>query len=439
MSGMDEFINELKRLYAQYGYRKFTPTHFESYELYARNRDFLKSGHIISFTDFNGRLLALRPDVTLSIVRHSRGGEEKLYYHEQVYREERRSYREIPQMGVEFLGRVDVCAEAELLTLAVRSLACLSAPYCLRISHMAFLNLILDTMQPDVGTRARILDCLACKNASGVDELAAEGAIGLSNAATLKSLMLLYAPLAEGLTALKPFSPNKEGDRILAQLFQLCEALSLLGLSERVYLDFSIVNSMDYYQGLIFQGMLEGVPEYVLSGGRYDRLAEKMGKNLGAIGFALYLDRIEAYLPRRQEARGLVYLIYEQSCPLPQLLAYAESRRQEGEQLCCISEESWQSRQARGQQPSASKLLWMDSCGRLRASETVPPETAAAGNAATEDAAPGNTAAENAVPETSAMESAEPGAAAAEDAVSETALTEMQNAATERNGEVRIC
>ncbi len=48
----------LNRLYEQYGYRKFKMSRFEDYDLYAQNRDFLKKGHIITFTD---AMAPLRP------------------------------------------------------------------------------------------------------------------------------------------------------------------------------------------------------------------------------------------------------------------------------------------------------------------------------------------------------------------------------------------
>ena len=64
---------------------------------------------------------------------------------------------------------------------------------------------------------------------------------------------------------------------------------------DSIYLDFSVINSMDYYNGIIFQGAIEGLPFSVLSGGRYDKLALKMGKDAGAIGFALDLSLVEDY------------------------------------------------------------------------------------------------------------------------------------------------
>lgn len=59
----------LNGLYEQYGYRKFRMSKFEDYDLYAQNKDFLKSGHIITFTDVDGALKALKPDITLSIMK----------------------------------------------------------------------------------------------------------------------------------------------------------------------------------------------------------------------------------------------------------------------------------------------------------------------------------------------------------------------------------
>ena len=86
---------KLNDLYESYGYRKFKISKFEPYDLYADNRDFLKSSQLITFTDLDGSLLALKPDVTLSIVKSNGGGEEKVYYNETVYRPKENHYREI--------------------------------------------------------------------------------------------------------------------------------------------------------------------------------------------------------------------------------------------------------------------------------------------------------------------------------------------------------
>ena len=93
MTKAEATVAALRDLYAGYGYAHYRMRKFEEYELYVRNKSFLLSDHMITFTDRSGRLLALKPDVTLSIVKSARGDEgvEKVYYHESVYREEKGS------------------------------------------------------------------------------------------------------------------------------------------------------------------------------------------------------------------------------------------------------------------------------------------------------------------------------------------------------------
>jgi ATP phosphoribosyltransferase regulatory subunit len=60
----------LRSLYSSYGYSQYKMGKFEEYDLYAHNKSFLVSERILSFTDTDGRLMALKPDVTLSIVKN---------------------------------------------------------------------------------------------------------------------------------------------------------------------------------------------------------------------------------------------------------------------------------------------------------------------------------------------------------------------------------
>ena len=102
----------LQGLYQRHGYKKYRMGKFEEYELYLENKNFLQSRQIITFNDMDGRVLALKPDVTLSIVKNThadRSSSEKFYYLENVYRFHKPSgaYREISQLGLEYLGAPD--------------------------------------------------------------------------------------------------------------------------------------------------------------------------------------------------------------------------------------------------------------------------------------------------------------------------------------------
>ena len=84
----------------------------------------------------------------------------------------------------------------------------------------------------------------------------------------------------------------------LIEISGVVAALDALDLCGHVRLDFSIVNDLDYYNGLVFQGYVEGAPRVALSGGRYDRLMRKFGKSGDGLGFALYLDQLQRVLAR---------------------------------------------------------------------------------------------------------------------------------------------
>ena len=82
-------VYELRSLYREYGYTQYKMSKFEEYDLYSENKDFLVSDGIITFNDTNGKLLALKPDVTLSILKNFKDEEnavQRLYYNENVYR-----------------------------------------------------------------------------------------------------------------------------------------------------------------------------------------------------------------------------------------------------------------------------------------------------------------------------------------------------------------
>ena len=162
----------LNRLYEQYGYRKFKMSRFEDYDLYAQNRDFLRQDRIITFTDADGALKALKPDITLSIMKSNGGDSEKVYYNENVCREVGGAFREILQVGVESVGQIDPYAEAEVIALAARSLEQLSPKYVLALSDVSFVGSLLDQMGLSAPVRGKVLGLIARKNVPGLCVLA---------------------------------------------------------------------------------------------------------------------------------------------------------------------------------------------------------------------------------------------------------------------------
>ena len=190
----EKVIQQLKGLYERYGYKKYKMSKFEEYSLYAENREFLAGDKIITFTDLDGRLMALKPDVTLSIIKNSNISDtspEKTYYVENVYRESREShtFKEINQMGLEYIGALDTYGITEVLALAAETLAAVDENYIPLISvHKSSFRLNLLETQRFVYTvrvspastpsRARILDGTRISGNGGLASPERPGASG---------------------------------------------------------------------------------------------------------------------------------------------------------------------------------------------------------------------------------------------------------------------
>jgi len=289
----------LRELYHRHGYQSYRMSKFEPYDLYAKNKSFLVSENILTFTDTDGRLMALKPDVTLSIIKNiqpSAQALEKVFYSENVYRTSPASvgYREIMQTGLECVGALDLPAMGEVVALAAESLGLLGEEYLLDLGHVGLVSGLLAGLE-DLGNgiRASLVTELGRKNVSAIRALCAQAGLEHELSERLCRLSQMYGPPAEILPRLKKLASEQEAQAALEELEGLCHILERLGLLERVRLDFSIVNDMRYYNGVIFRGYLPGLASGVLAGGRYDNLLRRMGKTGQAIGFAVYLDQLE--------------------------------------------------------------------------------------------------------------------------------------------------
>lgn len=324
----------LRSLYKSYGYTQYKMNKFEEYDLYASNKNFLVSDNVITFTDTDGKLMALKPDVTLSIIKnaHPKPEEtEKLFYDENVYRVSNgtRMFKEIKQAGLECLGNIDIFCISEVLTLAAKSLELISSCYVLELSHAGIVSDILEGYGFSEGTKNEILRYMGEKNLHGVSELFESAGISPEK---IESLMKMKGTVGEALDFLqKNFSGNAVQE-LSESVRMLCEEVP----GEKLRIDFSVVNDMNYYNGIVFRGYVSGIPSGMLSGGQYGSLVRKMGKNYEAIGFAVYLDMLEE-LERRENGCDVdVLVVYEDSSDIEKLVKLCDGLRNQGESVTAL-------------------------------------------------------------------------------------------------------
>lgn len=308
LSNDEKAVMALRSLYRENGYSQFKMRKFEEYDLYARNKDFLISDNIITFTDTNGRLMALKPDVTLSIIKNTKDltGVQKLYYTENVYRvsETTHAFQEIMQIGLECIGDVGRECILEVLTLAGESLMRMSDNFELDVSDLGILSELLDACGASYEGRKNILRCISEKNLHELADACTSDGIGMEKAELLKALASLRGRPAEVFPALWGLLGSVIAEESLSSFQAIaCELEERFG-SGRISIDFSVTDDMNYYNGIVFKGYLSDVPSRVLSGGQYDKLMRRMGRSSGAIGFAVYLDTLERLDGKPAECTG---------------------------------------------------------------------------------------------------------------------------------------
>ena len=289
-------IFALRTLYSKAGYSPYRMLKFEDYDLYSRNKDFLVSDRVITFTDTNGRLKALKPDVTMSLVRNIKDRPDelqRLYYDENVYRvsERTNSFKEIMQMGLECIGAAGNACVTEILRLAESSLALIAEgrDYVLKVSDFDLIIPLVESMTEDKSVRNGIYKLMGQKNIHGIEELCSANGIDEQAVRPLAEVLGLCGSPAEVLPQLERICSGTPAE---SEVPELREVLEGIGPDSRILLDFSITSDTSYYNGVALEGYIEGLPDCVLVGGRYDRLMQRMHKKSRAIGFAVYLDAL---------------------------------------------------------------------------------------------------------------------------------------------------
>lgn len=318
----EKAVLSLRFLYRKYGYLPFRMSKFEEYELYMRNKDFLVSDRVIAFNDTNGRLLALKPDVTLSIIKSGEdrpGFKQKVYYNENVYRvsESTGQYKEILQAGLECIGDIDLYDIYEVIALGAESLSLISEDFLLEISHLGLLSAALDRICPDKAFADKAIHFISEKNLHDLRELCRRHGIEGKDSSMLEVFVTAYGEREKVMASLDaawgrdPKTGKEEGP--LGELRKLSRLLDALPFGHKIRFDFSVVNDMNYYNGFVFKGFLKGVSGGVLAGGQYDKMMARMERSSGAVGFAIYLDLLEQLGQERADYDVDVLLVYDDS------------------------------------------------------------------------------------------------------------------------------
>ena len=285
----------LRELYSANGYKAYKMGKFEEYDLYAENKEFLVSEGVITFTDMSGKLMALKPDVTLSIIKNGRNLPDeisKVYYSENVYRvkKDAGSFKEIMQTGLECYGPISEKEIKEVIILAAKSLKLISGNSVLSLSDFSVITGLIKGLNLGAKDSANLLKAVSEKNSGEIASIL-ESSLKKEKAAAFIKLINISGKARAVIKDLVPIEKTIDSKEF-SEFIKILKELSEIDCGDVFSVDFSLTGDANYYSGIIFRGFIDGIPDAVLSGGQYDNLMKKLGKNSRAIGFAVYVDML---------------------------------------------------------------------------------------------------------------------------------------------------
>ncbi len=291
----EKAVFALRSLYRRFGYSRYKMSKFEEYDLYVKNKDFLVSDGMITFTDTNGHLKALKPDVTLSIINNSKDGSDiqKLYYNENVYRisGSTHTYKEIMQTGLECIGKIGSLEVCEVLSLAAKSLETVAENGVLELSHVRIIEAAFEEAGVPKTLYPQFISYINRKNGDDLRQFAKKNGIEKDLTVFTRN----YTDPQEAVSAVRNGFQSQEVREALDEFYEIFSNIRNCCGTVRTIIDFSAVGGQTYYSGVVFKGYIPKIPEAVLLGGQYDRLMRKFQRADGAIGFAVYLDALQNF------------------------------------------------------------------------------------------------------------------------------------------------
>lgn len=257
-------------------------------------------GTAFRLIDLDGRLLALRPDMTVPIARlvasrlAEKPGPQRFRYTAEVFREHeslRGQSRQFTQAGIELVGVRGPMADAEVVTLIVEALEASGVPeFTVAIGTVAVLGAIISAAEASDEWRAAVLAAAHDRNLVGLDALAVE-ARSARVASALRAMPRIRGG-ADAIAACREATAGLGCDEALDEIEATWRLLVSAGADARVIVDFSVMRAFDYYTGLVVEAYAPGVGLPLGGGGRYDGVLAAYDAPAPAAGFALGLERV---------------------------------------------------------------------------------------------------------------------------------------------------
>lgn len=323
--GKLKFIeNKLSELFKRFGYCQVETPTFENYEFYA-NEDAVNKDDLFKLINASGKILALKPDVTLPVARmaaiNHHDPEEiiKFSYLTNIYKDfsnRDKSRKETTQTGIEYFGNSDPACDAEVVALAIIALSSFGIENIhIDLGHVGFINALLDEIQVNKSDREKLFNLIENKNIGDIKEfLKDKNNIPEKYKEILIEIPRLFGEPKDVFKRMNELAVTPKMKAAVDRLTMIYDHLKELGMHQYITFDIGFTNRMNYYTGMIFKGYIDELGEAVLNGGRYDSLSSRFGIDRPACGFSLdlisFMDHLNSKNLLPEEGEPKYILLY---------------------------------------------------------------------------------------------------------------------------------
>ena len=298
-----------REVFVHHGYHMVQPPTFEYYDVY--DAAVTKPENMFKFFDNNGRMLALRPDLTTSVARMAATkplGDlpYRIAYSGSAYRNDEAfsntRQREFSQVGIELIGNDGTDADAEVIGIAAEALIKFGiTDFQIDLGQVDYYKGLSEAAGLSEAVSDSLREKINDNDFVAIDNMLEELDVSDELKDNFRELPKMFGGIEIVVSALENKSLNEKSKKALENLMQVYDGLKNSGYENYLAIDLSMVPNLDYYTGIIVRGFAKGVAFPVCSGGRYDNLTEKFGRRLPATGIAIGVERIMSALSSVQE------------------------------------------------------------------------------------------------------------------------------------------
>ena len=322
--------NKIESIFESYGYQEIITPTIEFYKTYENSFESLNSSDLYKFFDENGDILALRMDMTVPIARvcASKFKDMKppfrFRYTSNVFKVRQKfagKRSEVSDCGVELIG-LDEKSDAQVLVLALDVMKDFKE-YTLEIGNVKFFQAACNVLRLNEYEKNVLAKLIDQKSMVDLKEYLSSLYLSENIIDFFMELPFLCGSV-DVLDKAYQYCFDDSLKKVLDSMKSCISILQDIGYADHITVDLGKVPHLDYYTGIIFEGYVAGVGISVLSGGRYDQLLSKFGRDLPAIGFSVKLDPLVGQIELEEKK---VISIYYPSNKLAMALLKAEQLR----------------------------------------------------------------------------------------------------------------